>query len=214
MNLVSIKREYGQNNEQCCKPIGNWSLELLFSFIFRLVHRKGHVHSPKAQIFRCSLRTSSFVCVWIVSSLYFTYRSCAWNFPQTFTKHTFKYSSEYFFLCSIYSQTSVLAFFPFTLFCLMLLCCFRATQMLLSAARSPLSTPPPLFIFFRPHTGRPQPHTLLTCTHTHSYADLPLHARLIDSWSLWLTLASYISDKLWQRQCERAAGRKHFECVY
>lgn len=51
--------------------------------------------------------------------------------------------------------------------------------------------------------------------YTHLCADLPPHARLIDSWSLRLTLAGYIFEKVWQRQRGREVGRGgHFERVY
>lgn len=81
-------------------------------------------------------------------------------------------------------------------------------------ARSPLPAPPPLFIFLgltladptlthqrkkktpcTTHTFMHTPHHPLNSLH----ASCPAHARLIDSWSLWLTLEGYIADNVWQR---------------
>lgn len=195
MNLLSIKRECGQNNEQYCKVTGNWGLEVPFYFILRLIHRKGGLQSSKAQLFKKFLAwayyivefwmffkvvelqwkfshddSNMFICVCVWGGVFIVLSSTLHmgvvpeKFPDIKLSPTFP--QTYFQLreCSV-SVTHVPNVCSSV--CLMLLFYFRATQMLLLCSKvTPTSTTTFIYLF-RPHTGRPHPHTpktLLPCT--------------------------------------------------
>ena len=142
----------------------------------------------------------------LLTFVHFSQESCAWKVTRRtkLSRKNFSNSGSSFLSLSLsfffcYTHPKLLCFF-FTSEPLRCCCC---------VARSPLPTLPTLpFIYLsRPLTDRPHPQNPPTYMHLCSIHSVPCvraccHARLIDNWSPWLTLAGYIADKVWRRRRE------------